>query len=134
MNTETRTFHTEIAERFFTPQDRAVTIHHPGQLTVGGYRRLDLVDPRHIHGLARVRTGPCPDRFECIGHLDGWLVRAELSQADVAGCTGWRALWRCSSCPLCVWSTMSPASRNPIPEQPGCAVPAVPGWRTSRRC
>ncbi len=86
MNSEARIFATKIAETLHGDDDRAWTTHHPGQMTVADYRRLDLVDPRSIHGAFRVRTGWSPTAFECVGlNDDGWLVRAELTSVDVAG-------------------------------------------------
>ena len=84
MTAEARAFATEIVGRFHGPEDRAwTTHHHPGQLTVSDYRRLDLIDPREITAVFRVKTRATSNGvYEYLGtDADGWLVRAELDTA-----------------------------------------------------
>lgn len=85
--TDHRAFVNEMLGKLHDDEDRAFTVFHAGQLTVANYKRLDRVDPWEMTTpLAQVLTRRYAKRFECIGLDDsGWLVRAELSDADVAG-------------------------------------------------
>ena len=78
MTTEKRAFATRLAGAHCGEEDRAWTIHHrPGQLTAGGYRRLDQVAPAEAAGIARVRTTLHPGVFEYLGWTPatGWSAR-----------------------------------------------------------
>ena len=82
MTIDQRTCATEIAEGWHAEEDRAITIHRAGQLTIADYHRLDKVDPHEITGTYRVRTRPSWEVHEYLGHTAaGWLVRAEFEAA-----------------------------------------------------
>jgi hypothetical protein len=77
-----RIFTTQLAGHFLADDDRAVTIHRAGQLTIAAYRALDRVEPWEMAvPLARVKTSAAPKAFEYLGLCNGWLVRTELPTA-----------------------------------------------------
>ena len=87
MTTNARAFATELAGNFHSDEDRASTVYHPGQMTVGDYRSLDKVEPCEITGFTRVRT--TPGRTGC------------SSTSAAIPTTGW-------SVPSWRWRAMSP--------------------------
>ena len=125
MNSQTRALAIKVDRTFDGAESCAWTIHHPGQLTIAAYHALDQVDPRHITGLARVHTRR--RAFECVGlDQDGWLVRAELSRADIAGLHRLPCIQALFSLPFMRLVMNAPASGALIRRHRGLARPVVP--------
>ena len=77
MTTEPRAFATEIDGILFGAESCAWTVHHPGQMTIAGYRRLDNVEPDEITGIAHVKT-----RIGANGEEHLALLRYNAGSAD----------------------------------------------------